>query len=138
MSGADDWIAMGDEDGFIALVGPLFHRPFDGGPVSWFRFLPDDRHRNRNDVVHGGMLLTFADRSLGWASRRGKMERRQATVQLDVHFIRPVMVGPPVDLEARLIRETRSLLFVEGTLTSGGEVVATAKGVWKILAGNVG
>lgn len=133
MSGPDDWIPMGDDSGFIALVGPLYHRPFDGGPVSWFRFWPEDKHRNRNDVVHGGMLLTFADRALGWAGRRGDMSRRQATVQLDLHFIQPVRIGGPVDMEARLIRETRSLVFVEGTMTSGGEVAVTAKGVWKIF-----
>jgi len=123
---------MADDDGFIALVGPIYHRPFDGGPVAWFRFIPAGKHRNRNDVVHGGMLMTFCDRALGYAARRGDMARRQATAQLDVHFIRPVPLGGPVDMEARVIREAGGLAFVDGTMTVAGEAVVTARGVWKV------
>lgn len=131
MTDDPDWVEMQD-DGFIGLVGPFFHKPFDGGPVSWFRFRAEDKHRNRGGVVQGGMLMTFADRALGTGARRGDMKRRQATVQLDVHFVRPVQIGEDVQFEAQIIRETRSLIFVSGTMTVGGEVVMTAQGVWKV------
>lgn len=131
MPESDDWIVMQD-DGFIGLVGPFYHRPFDGGPVSWFRFQAGDKHRNRNDVVHGGMLLTFADRSMGFTARRGDMTRRQATIQLDSHFLRPVFIGDMVDFEGRITRETRSVVFIEGVMSVAGEPVLTAKGIWKI------
>jgi len=127
----DGWIAMEDE-GFIALVGPLYHRPFDGSEVSYFRFFPQDKHRNRNDVVHGGMLMTFADRALGFTARRGDMARRQATVQLDTHFIRSVKIGTIVDFEGRVINETRNFVFLDGTMTAEGKVLLTARGIWRI------
>ena len=129
----DPWVPM--DDGFIGLVGPFWHRPFDGGPVSRFRFQAEDKHRNRNGVVQGGMLLTFADRALGFAARRGDMARRQATVQLDAHFLRPVKIGDTVEFEGRITRETRSLVFVSGTMTVEGEVVLTAQGIWKVASG---
>lgn len=131
---APDWVEMHD-DGFIGLVGPFWHRPFDGGSVSWFRFRAADKHRNRAGVVQGGMLMTFADRALGTAARRGDMQRRQATVQLDVHFVRPVRIGDEVEMEARIVHETRSLIFVNGSMTVGGQVVMTAQGVWKLSRG---
>lgn len=131
MAEQGDWVPL-EETGFIGLVGPLYHLPFDGGDVSWFRFFPEDKHRNRNEVVHGGMLMTFADRALGFSARRGDMSRRQATVQLDVHFIRPVNIGDTVDFEGRVIRETRMFVFADGTMTVGDEIVATARGIWRI------
>lgn len=129
--GPDTWIRMEDE-GFIELVGPLYHSPSDGGNVSRFRFLASDKHRNRNDVVQGGMLMTFADRALGFTARRGDMQRRQATVQLNMQFVQAVQVGETVDFEGRLIRETGSFAFVDGVMSVGDRTVATASGIWRI------
>jgi acyl-coenzyme A thioesterase PaaI-like protein len=131
VSERDGWIPM-DDSGFIGLVGPIYHRPFDGTEVSKFRFFPEDKHRNRNDVVHGGMLMTFADRALGFTVRRGDMTRRQATVQLDVHFVRSVKIGDIVDFEGRVVDETRTFVFVDGAMTVGGKTVLTARGVWRV------
>ncbi|EJJ29477.1 PaaI family thioesterase [Rhizobium sp. CF142] len=131
MDDRDGWIAM-DDDGFIGLVGPIYHWPFDGRAVSRFRFFPEARHRNRMDVVHGGMLMTFADRALGFTARRGDLKRRQATVQLDVHFIKSVHVGDIVDFEGRIINETRTLAFVDGIMSVGSVTVLTARGMWRV------
>jgi uncharacterized protein (TIGR00369 family) len=126
----DDWIRM-DDEGFIGLVGPVFHRPFGDG-VGRFRFEAAAKHRNRSGVVHGGMLMTFADRALGVTARQCDPGRRQATVQLDVHFIRGARIGRIIEMECRVIRETRSLVFVDGTIFDAEGVIATARGVWKI------
>lgn len=131
MNDRDGWIAMAD-DGFIGLVGPIYHWPFDGSAVSRFRFFPEMKHKNRMDVVHGGMLMTFTDRALGFTARRGDLHRRQATVQLDVHFVKSVKVGEIVDFEGRVVSETRTLAFVDGTMTVGGETVLTARGLWRV------
>ncbi|MEK1930422.1 MAG: PaaI family thioesterase, partial [Pararhizobium sp.] len=116
MSDREGWVRM-DDSGFIGLVGPIYHRPFDGSEVSKFRFFPEDKHRNSADVVHGGMLMTFADRALGFTARRGDMTRKQATVQLDTHFVKSVKIGDIVDFEGRVISETRTFVFVDGTMT---------------------
>jgi len=34
---------------------------------------------------------------------------------------------------ARVVRETRSVLFIESKLKVGGRIVATASGIWKIV-----
>jgi acyl-coenzyme A thioesterase PaaI-like protein len=78
--------------------------------------------------------MTFADRALGYTARQGDMARRQATVQFDMHFVRPAKIGQTVEMECRVIRETRSLVFVGGELIANGDIVANAKGIWKITA----
>ena len=124
------WAPMEDH-GFIGLVGPLEMLPPRDGHGR-FRFVAAEKHRNRNGVVHGGMLMTFADRALGLTARQGDMEIRQATVQFDMHFVRPAPIGATVEMDCRVVRATRSLVFVEGVMTVGDAVVATAKGIWKI------
>ena len=83
--------------------------------------------------MHGGMLMTFADRSLGFTARRGDISRKQATIQLDVHFLRAVHIGQAVDMECKVVRETRSLVFMDGSMSTSGEIVATARGIWKVV-----
>lgn len=127
----ENWISMGSE-GFIGLVGPLEYQRCTGGSGR-FRFRAEDKHRNRNEVVHGGMIMTFADRALGTTARQEDWSRRQATVQLDVHFVAPARIGTLIEAECRIVRATSSLTFVEGTITSEGMTVAKAQGIWKII-----
>lgn len=127
----EGWIEI-EDDGFCGLVGPIFHLPFEGGKGR-FRFTALPKHKNRAGFVHGGMLMTFADRGLGMTARHQDPDRRQATVQLDVHFIRPVSMSETVEMECRVMRQSRSLVFMDGDMFVGTDIVATARGVWKII-----
>src|ERR1044072_3288064 len=53
--------------GFIALVGPLWHRVVDG--LHEYALQTEDKHHNRRGVVQGGVLMTFADRTCGMTGR---------------------------------------------------------------------
>ena len=59
---ANGWEAYTDE-GFIGLVGPLWTRM--EGDTRRFAFKAEHKHHNRRGVVQGGMLMTFADRTMG-------------------------------------------------------------------------
>src|SRR3546814_3268037 len=84
-------------------------------------------------VVHGGMLMTLADRLLGMHGRMRNENRSQATVQMDVHFFVPVRIGDVVTGRARIVQDTRSLFFIEGDLFIGDTRVFSARWVWKKL-----
>jgi acyl-coenzyme A thioesterase PaaI-like protein len=129
---AADW-RMIENDGFIGLVGPIFYLPFDDG-IGRFRFDSEAKHKNRGGFVQGGMLMTFADRALGMTARKGHLLRPQATVQLNMNFMRTAKIGDVVEMECRVIRETRSLVFLEGKISVEESIIATAQGVWKIIA----
>ncbi len=98
-----------------------------------YAFLAEHKHHNRRGVVQGGMLMTFADRSMGMTCWYANERQPQATVQLDVHFVDAVKVGEFVEAKCQVVRRTRSLVFMSGDLMVGDRVVATAKGVWKTL-----
>lgn len=119
------------DDGFIGLVGPLWQRS-SGEGIS-YAFLAEPKHHNRRGVVQGGMLMTFADRAMGMTAWHANGRRPQATIQLDVHFVDAVQIGEFVEARCEVVRRTRSMMFMRGTLGVGERVVATASGVWKML-----
>ena len=127
---ADGWEPYTDE-GFVGLVGPFWSRPMEES--YRYAFLAQPKHHNRRGVVQGGMLMTFADRSMGMTCWYANERQPQATVQLDVHFIDAVQVGEFVEAHCRVVRRTRALVFMSAELMVGERLVATAHGVWKTL-----
>ena len=127
---AHGWEAYSD-DGFIGLVGPFWQK-FEG-EAPHFGFLVESKHHNRRNVLQGGMLMTFADRSMGMTCWYANGKRPQATVHLDVHFVDAVQIGEFVEAHCKVVRRTRSLIFMSAELMVGSRVVGTANGVWKTL-----
>jgi uncharacterized protein (TIGR00369 family) len=127
---AAGWEPYGD-DGFIGLIGPFWMKK--SGDSYVYAFMAEHKHHNRRGVVQGGMLMTFADRSMGMTCWYANERKPQATVQLDVHFIDAVQIGEFVEAKCRVVRRTRSLIFMSGELVVGERLVATANGVWKTL-----
>jgi acyl-coenzyme A thioesterase PaaI-like protein len=119
------------DDGFIGLIGPFWQRPADDSYL--YAFMAEPKHHNRRGVVQGGMLMTFADRSMGMTCWYANERQPQATVQLDMHFIDAVQIGEFVEAKCMVVRRTRSLIFMSADLVVGSRIVASAKGVWKTL-----
>jgi len=119
------------DEGFIGLVGPFWTRV--DGETHLYAFTAAHKHHNRRGVVQGGMLMTFADRSMGMTCWYANGKKPQATVHLDVHFVDAVQIGEFVEMHAKVVRRTRSLIFMSGELMVAERVVATANGVWKAL-----
>jgi acyl-coenzyme A thioesterase PaaI-like protein len=53
-------------DPFEVHLGPIYERPERTG--RRFLLIADERHVNGRGVVHGGMLMTFADLAFGQAA----------------------------------------------------------------------
>lgn len=120
-----------DGQGFVDLVGPLYSRNSPDGLRS-FAFVAGEKHANLIGLVHGGMLMTLADRALGvgaWDSAG----RPCVTVQMEMQFLSAVKMGEFAEITPELMRLTRSLVFMRGSVKVGDRITATASGVWKIL-----
>ena len=117
--------------GFIALVGPLWHRVADG--LHEYALQTEDKHHNRRGVVQGGVLMTFADRTSGMTARYVSGKTSLATVQFDTKFVDAAKIGEILISKPRVVRATRSLIFMTTELTAGERCVAMASGVFKIM-----
>lgn len=119
-------------DPFEKFVGPLFERDENGQRVVAFRV--DERHLGHDGVhAHEGQLMTFADASMGCTAYWDNDHAPCATLSLQVSFLRFPKLGELVECRACFTRKTRSILFVEGAISVGGEPVMSATSLWKVL-----
>jgi acyl-coenzyme A thioesterase PaaI-like protein len=119
---------------YPAMIGPFFARRAGEG---WeYAFLPEQRHLNIGGVVHGGMLMSFMDDVLGMTVWEAAGRKPVTTVQLNHHFIAPGRLGELVVGRGEVLRATRSVVFIRGTLSAGGRTLVHGDGVWKILGSN--
>lgn len=117
-------------EGFIALLGGLWHREVEG--AREIGLLARAEHANRNGTVHGGMLMSFVDRAFGMTARMAAGAPRGATVSLTHQFLAPMHPGQFAWVAPRVVRMTPRLAFIEGTVICEGEPLVMAQGVWRL------
>ena len=128
-------------DPFEDHVGPIYHR-IEGDPQnadSVHCVLPTDaRMTNAGGVLHGGVLLTFADYALclvaGRAADQGTNSSFAMTVSLTAEFLAPGEIGVPVEARGEPLRVTGSLAFARGTVTQGGRALVAWSGTCRHIA----
>ena len=129
---ADGWSIV-ETTGFIHLVGPLWQRQFNG--QYEFALVAQDKHQNRRGMVQGGVMMTFADRTCGMVARQTSGKEFTATVQLDTHFVEGGKIGDIMISRPRVVRSTRSLIFMNTEVTVDERCIVMANGVFKFLKG---
>jgi acyl-coenzyme A thioesterase PaaI-like protein len=122
---------MVETTGFISLIGPLWQRVVDN--QHEYALITEDKHHNRRGLVQGGLLMTFADRTCGMTARYVSGRPTLATVQLDTHFVDSGKIGEILLSKPRVVRATRSLIFVTTEVTASDRCIAMASGVFKVL-----
>ncbi|WP_213739810.1 PaaI family thioesterase [Bradyrhizobium sp. dw_411] len=127
---ASGW-SLVETSGFLYLVGPLWERLVNG--EHEYALITEDKHHNRRGRVQGGLLMTFADRSCGMTARYVSGRPTMATVQMDVHFVDSGKIGETLISKPRVVRVTRTLVFITTEITANERCIVTASGVFKIL-----
>jgi acyl-coenzyme A thioesterase PaaI-like protein len=127
---SDGWKIV-ETSGFLHLIGPLWQRAVDD--ELEFALITEGKHHNRRGLVQGGVLMTFADRTCGITARHVSGKPTMATVQLDTHFVESGKIGEILISKPRLVRATRSLIFITTEVTVDKRCIAMASGVFKIL-----
>lgn len=118
-------------DPFEIHVGPVFEQGPKG--ARRFAFVVDHRHVNMRGVIHGGMLMTFADAALGQAAWDACDHANCVTLNMQSQFLAPAVAGDLVEVAPVLTRRTRSLIFLRGDFLVRGEPIYSVSSVWKIL-----
>ena len=115
---------------FGQLIGPVYERPEDDG--MFVRALRvEDKHTNLGGVVHGGVLMSFADVILGTVSYR-HAGRPGMSVRLISDFVSPARVGDWLEGRGTVTKATRSIVFAQGALTVEGRTILTVSGTYKL------
>ncbi|MDP3795460.1 MAG: PaaI family thioesterase [bacterium] len=118
-------------DTFEQTIGPLLHKN-DAGAWS-FKFQAAQKHLNPLGRLHGGMIMTFIDHSLGGTAFHAVGNKPCITVSMHVDFVAGAKAGDWVVGTAKINKITGNLVFVSGELRVESKVIAIASGVWRMV-----
>lgn len=112
-------------------VGPFYYQQADDGYDCLF--IPSTKNCNVNGLVHGGILMTFADFSLCMAATDHYREESCTTVSFHANFVAAASAGDEIHCRPAITRKTGSMVFVTGALVCSDTVIMTFSAVVKRL-----
>jgi uncharacterized protein (TIGR00369 family) len=119
--------------GFAAYTGPLLRDVSKApGDAARFVFDPGPQHMNGGGAAHGGFLMSLAEMSMGYAAHEAAPGKRLSAVTMNADFLAAGKPGERIEMRAAIVRQTRTLLFMEGDLSAGGRLILAATGIWKV------
>lgn len=114
---------------FSSIFGPIWTHFSDERPR--YAILVEDKHNNGANRAHGGLIMSFCDEALGLAAHAELGPDLLLTISFDCQFIGTVSIGDFVEVDATVVKATRSFAFLHGTCTVERNIVAVCSGVWK-------
>lgn len=123
----DGWLSwdLKDPSRFNSFIEPLTVRAepptADGRPQARVRMIPERKHSNLGDNVHGAVTLALVDIALFAASHQfGALNvGHSVTLDLSTQFVGAGRLGEPLDAVVELVRETGRLIFLRGMVVQG-------------------
>lgn len=128
---AEGWTAWNTNE-FMTYIGPMWRREADDGWPE-YGLLTDKRHSNTRGIVHGGVIMSFLDYTIGATIHQMTGGKPNVTVHLDTQFLDAGELGDVLVGRCEIERQGRSLCFVRGVVRTERGVIATAAGVWKMM-----
>lgn len=128
----DGWVTDHEGIHFMERNGPIWYKPqADRLEVGFLAVA--ERHGNNQGIMHGGMIMSFADFALGHAVWYAHGRERVVTIEMDVKFVAAGTDGDWIHCTPEIVRQTRSITFIRGDIMAGNRLIATASGVWKAI-----
>ena len=118
--------------GFMKHNGGFFFKTISEDEYH-FKTTVKENHLNAAGITHGGFIAAVVDAGAGTAAHRASDKSPCVTISLELKFIAAVKLGEEIVGKTKIQKKTKSLVFLTCELITGGKIVATASGVWKIL-----
>ena len=88
--------------------------------------------RNRGGKLHGGVIFSLVDISMGLACSSAHGDQQSVTLECKINYIRAVSDGEVLCI-AKVIHPGRRTLVVEADVLQGDKLVAKALGTFAVL-----
>ena len=92
-----------------------------------------DIHLNTGKIAHGGFLSTIADTGMGTAAHKVTGDKRCVTIDLNIKFIAASIVGDKLKGNVKILKKTKTLVFINCEIINDKGPIIFASGTWKIL-----
>tara|TARA_E500000178_G_scaffold263947_1_gene261108 strand:+ start:395 stop:796 length:402 start_codon:yes stop_codon:yes gene_type:complete len=118
--------------GFMKHNGGVLFRNISDTEYE-FKSTINENHLNAAKITHGGYLSALVDAGAGTAAHRASENLPCVTISLDLKFIGASKVGDEIIGHVKILKKTKTLVFLFCELKCNDKTITSASGVWKIL-----
>ena len=129
---AKDFEQISIKPGFMKHNGGVLFRGISETEYE-FKSIVNENHLNAAGITHGGYISALIDSGAGTAAHRSAGNAPCVTISLDLKFIATTKVGDEIIGFTKILKKTKSMVFLICHLQCKNKIIASASGVWKIL-----
>ena len=118
--------------GFMKHNGGIMFRNISETEYE-FKTTINENHLNAAGITHGGFICSLVDAGAGTAAHRCAEQAPCVTISLDLKFIAATKNGDEIVGFTKILKKTKSMVFLICHLKSKDKIIASASGIWKIL-----
>ena len=118
--------------GFMKHNGDIMFRNISETEYE-FKTTINKNHLNAAGITHGGFICSLVDAGAGTAAHRCAGQAPCVTISLDLKFIAATKIGDEIVGFTKILKKTKSMVFLICHLKSKDKIIASASGIWKIL-----
>ena len=118
--------------GFMKHNGGVLFRNISENEYE-FKSTINENHLNAAGITHGGYLSALVDAGAGTAAHRSAENAPCVTISLDLKFIGASKIGDEITGNVKILKKTKTLVFLFCELNCNGKIITSASGIWKIL-----
>ena len=120
------------KQGFMKHNGGVLFRNISDTEFE-FKSTINDNHLNAAGITHGGYLSALVDAGAGTAAHRSAESAPCVTISLDLKFIGSSKAGDEIIGHVKILKKTKTLVFLFCELKCNNKIITSASGIWKIL-----
>ena len=118
--------------GFMKHNGGVMFRNISESEYE-FKSVINENHLNAAGITHGGYLAALIDAGAGTAAHRSAQNQPCVTISLDLKYIGASKIGDEIIGHVKILKKTKTLVFLFCELKCNSKIITSASGVWKIL-----
>ena len=118
--------------GFMKHNGGILFRNISQNEYE-FKSTINENHLNAAGITHGGYLSALVDSGSGTAAHRAAENMPCVTISLELKFIGASKTGDEIIGNVKILKKTKTLVFLFCELKCNNKIITSASGVWKIL-----
>ena len=118
--------------GFMKHNGGVMFRNISESEYE-FKAVINENHLNAAGITHGGYLAALIDAGAGTAAHRSAQNAPCVTISLDLKYIGASKIDDEIIGRVKILKKTKTLVFMFCELKCNDKIITSASGVWKIL-----
>ena len=130
---SNDFEQISIKPGFMKHNGGVLFRTISEVEYE-FKSKVNENHLNAANITHGGYLSALVDAGSGTAAHRAAGNMPCVTISLDLKFIGTSKLSDEIIGHTKILKKTKTLVFLFCELKCNSKIITSASGVWKILA----